>query len=222
MGRLSGKPVTPLNLKSSMAYLKFPKINNTDCVQSYLTAWSINHNNKNNIRFFMKPLQWERNCSFSTLLTIPCCCCLPSRQLQQLNFDVMFVKNSLISHWGHCLLFLLRFTRLSLATNRLELCQIWLKQKNSRLLYNEKDHCTAVLIACIILLCLCWIKNRFTYLVESKPVKQEVSHTVILSLTNKLSYSLLQRLKTPFWLIRMCWHHNLLLPPSSFTFRSWC
>ena len=32
----------------------------------------------------------------------------------------------------------------------------------------------------IRLLCLCWIINKFTCLVESKPVKQKVSHTVIL------------------------------------------
>ena len=33
------------------------------------------------------------------------------------------------------------------------------------------------------LLCLYWIRFRFPSLVESKPVKQEVSHTVILPLT---------------------------------------
>ena len=47
----------------------------------------------------------------------------------------------------------------------------------------EKYHCTADLLFIFIwiqLLGLCWINNQFTCLVESKPVKQEVSHTVIL------------------------------------------
>ena len=47
-----------------------------------------------------------------------------------------------------------------------------------------KYHCTAdwrpVYFVLIEVLCYCWISNSFTCLVKSKPVKQEVSRTVIL------------------------------------------
>ena len=42
-----------------------------------------------------------------------------------------------------------------------------------------------VWIVWIQLVCLCSINNRLTYLVTSKPVKQEVSRTVILLLTKR-------------------------------------
>ena len=45
----------------------------------------------------------------------------------------------------------------------------------THLLRKGKYHCMADLL--FQLLCLCCIRYRFTSLVESKPVKQEVSHT---------------------------------------------
>ena len=46
---------------------------------------------------------------------------------------------------------------------------------------------TSCLNVQIQLLWLCWVNNRFTCSVKSKPVKQEVSHTVILPLTKCVS-----------------------------------
>ena len=43
-----------------------------------------------------------------------------------------------------------------------------------------------VFLVWILLLCLCWIRNIFTCLVESKLVKQEVSCTVILAMVSVL------------------------------------
>ena len=70
-----------------------------------------------------------------------------------------------------------------------EIRWIRLKHKpvNTHLLCKGKYHCRygwpPILFVCLQLLCLGWINNKFTCLVKSNPVKQEVSCTVILRLT---------------------------------------
>ena len=58
---------------------------------------------------------------------------------------------------------------------RAGLAKCWVLSREHQL--QGKYHCMAVWIQ---LLCMCGISNSFTCLVESKPVKQKVSRTVIL------------------------------------------
>ena len=48
---------------------------------------------------------------------------------------------------------------------------------------------TSVFLVWVELLCLCWINNTSASFVKSKPVKQEVSHTIILPLMKKWVFS---------------------------------
>ena len=44
----------------------------------------------------------------------------------------------------------------------------------------DRTYCASILFVWFHLICLCWMNNRFTCLVKSKPVQQEVCCTVIL------------------------------------------
>ena len=68
-----------------------------------------------------------------------------------------------------------------------------LNRETTHLLRKGKYHCTADLLFDYVgfqLLCFCWIWYRFASLVESKPVKQEVSrNTSPYEVPNRVFYA---------------------------------